>query len=164
MRSVPGVVDLDNGLIPAGASQVFIPDQEKLARFGISSPDFQEQLTAHTDGIPLCQPANVIEPVPAQAAMTGGLQIGSIQDGEQMRRILLRFTDFADNTPKKLKWQPIILPDGSTRPLGSFCRIEVVPGEIEQRREDLKSVIVLTTSLENRDLGTTVNDIQQAFS
>ena len=51
----------------------------------------------------------MIEPNPAQLAMTGGLQIGSVQDGEQMRRILLRFTDFADNSPEKLKHQLIFL-------------------------------------------------------
>lgn len=163
MESVPGIVDIDNGLVPAGASLVFIPDQNKLSLFGITLTDFQQQLTAHTGGIPLCQPANVIEPNPAQAAMTGGLQIGSVQDGEQMRRILLRFTDFEDNSPEQLKQQPVFLPDGSTRPLGFFCEIYVVPGEIEQRREDLKSNITLTARLENRDLGSTVADLQKAL-
>lgn len=163
MESVPGIVDIDNGLVPAGASLVFIPDQNKLSLFGITLTDFQQQLTAHTGGIPLCQPANVIEPNPAQAAMTGGLQIGSVQDGEQMRRILLRFTDFEDNSPEQLKQQPVFLPDGSTRPLGFFCEICVVPGEIEQRREDLKSNITLTARLENRDLGSTVADLQKAL-
>lgn len=164
MRTVPGVVDIDNGLIPAGASIVFIPDQEKLTRFGIPLTDFQEQLSAYTGGVPLCQPADMIEPNPAQIAMTGGLQIGSIQDGEQMRRILLRFTNFADNSPEKLQKQLIFLPDGSTRPLSFFCRIEVVPGEIEERREDLKSNITLTARLENSDLGSAIRNLQQAFT
>ncbi|MFS2401578.1 efflux RND transporter permease subunit, partial [Bacteroides fragilis] len=123
----------------------------------------QEQLAAHTGGVPLCQPANVIEPNPAQAAMTGGLQIGSVQDGEQMRRILLRFTDFADNSPEWLEQQPIFLPDGSTRPLGFFCDVRVIPGEIEQRREDLKSNITLTARLENRDLGSAIADLQASL-
>ena len=101
----------------------------------------------------------MIEPNPAQAAMTGGLQIGSIQDGEQMRRILLRFTDFADNSPEELEKQLIFLPDGSTRPLSFFCRVEVIPGEIEERREDLKSNITLTARLENYDLGSAVRDL-----
>lgn len=131
MAAVPGIVDIDNGLVPAGASLVFVPDQERLSQFGISLTDFQEQLTAHTGGIPLCQPANMGEPNPAQAAMTGGLQIGSVQDGEQMRRILLRFTDFKDNSSEWLKQQPIFLPDGSTRPLVFFCDVRVIPGEIE---------------------------------
>lgn len=164
MRTVPGVVDIDNGLIPAGASLVFIPDQERLSQFGISLTNFQEQLAAYTGGVPLGLHADVIEPNPAQAAMTGGLQIGSIQEGEQMRRILLRFTDFADNSPEKLRNQLIFLPDGSTRPLSFFCRVTVIPGEIEQRREDLKSNITLTARLENRDLGSAMGDLQQAFA
>ena len=163
MKTVPGIVDIDNGLVPAGASLLFSPRQDRLSQFGITLTDFQEQLTAHTGGIPLCQPANIIEPNPAQAAMTGGLQIGSVQDGEQMRRILLRFTDFKDNSPERLEQQPIFLPDGSTRPLGFFCDVRVIPGEIEQRREDLKSDITLTARLENRDLGSAVADLQSAL-
>lgn len=163
MKTVPGIVDIDNGLVPAGASLLFSPRQDRLSQFGITLTDFQEQLTTHTGGIPLCQPANMIEPNPAQAAMTGGLQIGSVQDGEQMRRILLRFTDFKDNSPERLEQQPIFLPDGSTRPLGFFCDVRVIPGEIEQRREDLKSDITLTARLENRDLGSAVADLQSAL-
>lgn len=163
MCGVSGIVDIDNGLVPAGASLVFTPDQEKLALFGISLTDFRDQLSAHVGGIPLCQRADVIEPNPAQAAMTGGLQIGSVQEGEQMRRILLRFTDFADNSPERLLQSPIFLPDGSTRPLSFFCTCHVVPGEIEQRREDLKSDITLTARLENRDLGSAVAELQKAI-
>lgn len=96
--------------------------------------------------------------------MTGGLQIGSVQEGEQMRRILLRFTDFADNSPERLAREMIFLPDGSVRPLSFFCDMEVIPGEIEQRREDLKSVVTLTSRLEGRDLGGAVADLQRAFS
>jgi len=58
-------------------------------------------------------------------------------------------------------YQLIFLPDGATRPLSFFCDIHVIPGEIEQRREDLKSVIVLTARLDNRDLGSAVSEIQQ---
>ena len=65
MKTVPGIVDIDNGLIPAGASLLFSPRQDRLSQFGITPTDFQEQLTAHTGGIPLCQPANMIEPNPA---------------------------------------------------------------------------------------------------
>ena len=164
MRTVPGVQDIDNGLVPAGASIVYVPDRERLSRFGISLTDFQEQLTAHTGGIPLCQPSNVIEPNPAQASMTGGLQLGSVQEGEQMRRILMRFTDFDDNSPERLAQQPIFLPDGSTRPLDFFCQRKVIPGEIEQRREDLKSNITLTARLENRDLGSTIAELQRVLT
>lgn len=142
---------------------MFVPYEERLSQFGISLTDFQEQLATYTGGIPLSQTEGMIEPNPAQAAMTGGLQIGSVQDGEQMRRILLRFTDFADNSPELLKKQLIFLPDGSTRPLSFFCTVKVIPGEIEQRREDLKSNITLTARLENRDLGTAVGELKRVL-
>ena len=64
--------------------------------------------------------------------------VGSVQDGEQMRRILLRFTDFPYNSPELLHRQPIFLPDG-------------------------KSGITLTARLEGRDLGSAVGDLQREF-
>ncbi len=161
---IPGIVDIDNGLVPAGSSIVLTPDYERLSQFGLSQSDFDFQISCLTGGVPMCQPADVIEPNPAQASMTGGLQIGSVQDGEQMRRILLRFTDFTDNSPELLRRQPIFLPDGTTRPVEYFCDVKIIPGEIEQRREDLKSDITLTTRLENRDLGSAVADIRTALN
>lgn len=164
LEQIPGLADINNGLITAGPSLVFIPDQEKLSLYKVALADFQKQLTAYTGGIPLgLNAADQPTPSPAQAAMTGGLQIGQLQDGEQMRRILLRFTDFDKNDVAKLKKQLIFLPDGTTRPLSFFSKINVVPGEIEQRREDLKSVIVLAARLDNRDLGSAVSEIQKQF-
>lgn len=163
LHQISGIADINNGLITAGPSLVFIPDQQKLSLYKISLTDFQTQLTAYTGGVPLGINANQPVPSPAQAAMTGGLQIGQFQDGEQMRRILLRFTNFDKNDAEKLKRQLIFLPDGTTRPLSFFCDVQIIPGEIEQRREDLKSVIVLTARLDGRDLGSTIAEIQQQF-
>ncbi|MEO5978313.1 MAG: efflux RND transporter permease subunit [Chryseolinea sp.] len=161
LQQIPGVADINNGLVTAGPTLIFYPDQEKLSLYKITLPDFQSQLTAYTVGVPLGLNANVPTPSPFQAAMTGGLQIGQVQDGEQMRRILLRFINFQDNDVEKLKRQLIFLPDGTTRPLSSFCEIKIVPGEIEYRREDLKSVVILTARLDNRDLGGAIKDIQK---
>ena len=162
LMKVPGIADINNGLVTAGPSLIFTPDQQKLSLYKIPLADFQTQLTAYTGGVPLgLNAANQPVPSPAQAAMTGGIQVGQFQDGEQMRRILLRFTDFDKNDLDKLRHQLIFLPDGTTRPLSFFCDINVIPGEIEQRREDLKSVMVLTARLDNRDLGSAVSEIQQ---
>lgn len=164
MQTIPGIVDIDNGMVPAGSSIVFEPDREKLARFNIPLTDFQDQLTAYVGGLPLCQNENVIEPNLAQASMTGGLQIGSMQDGEQMRRILLRFTDYQNNSPEKLLNQPIFLPGGTTRPLSFFATEHTTAGEIEQRREDLKSDVAVTARLENRDLGSVITQLQSKLN
>lgn len=160
LNKINGVADVNNGLITAGPSLVFIANQEKLNQYKISLTDFQTQLTAYTGGVPLGMNANMPVPSPAQAAMTGGIQVGQLQDGEQMRKILMRFSNFQDNDLEKLKRQLIFLPDGTTRPLSFFCETKIIEGEIEQRREDLKSTIVLTARLDNRDLGSAIQEIQ----
>jgi cobalt-zinc-cadmium resistance protein CzcA len=163
LDSISGITDIDNGLLTAGPSFIFLPDQEKLGLYKISLTDFQTQLSAYTGGVTLGMNANQPLPSPAQAAMTGSLQLGQIQEGEQMRRILLRFTNFNNNDLEKIKRQPIFLPDGTVRPLSFFCDVKIIPGEIEQRREDLKSTIILTARMENRDLGSAIKEIQDQF-
>jgi CzcA family heavy metal efflux pump len=163
MKQTSGIVDIDNGMVPDGLSLVFEPDQERLSQFGISLTDFQQQIQAYISGIPLSEQGSVSDLNPSQAGMTGGLQIGSIQEGEQMRRVLLRFTDYEENSPERLKQARIFLPDGTTRPLEFFAKVKVIPGDMELRREDLKSNITLTARLENRDLGSTVAELQRTF-
>jgi multidrug efflux pump subunit AcrB len=155
---------VNNGLVTAGPSLVFIPDQEKLMQYKITLSDFQTQLSAYTGGVTLGLNANQPIPSPAQASLTAGIQVGQLQDGEQMRRILMRFTNFRENDIGLIKQQLIFLPDGTTRPLSFFSDVKIIPGEIEQRRENLKSNVVLTARLDNRDLGSGIAEIQQKLS
>ena len=164
LQEVQGVADINNGLVTAGPTMIFYPNQEKLTLYKITLTDFQTQLSSYTAGVPLGLNANVPTPSPFQAAMTGGLQIGQVQEGEQMRRILMRFADFKQTDLELLKRQLIFLPDGTTRPLSFFCDVKIIPGEIEYRREDLKSAVILTARLDNRDLGSAIKDIQKKLS
>jgi Cu/Ag efflux pump CusA len=161
---IQGVTDIDNGLRIAGPSMVFIPNQELLAQYHISLLDFQTQLSAYTSGVTLGMNANQPVPSPAQAAMTSGIQVGQIQDGEQMRKTIMRFADMQTNDLEHIKRQLIFLPDGTTRPLSFFCDVKIVQGETEQHREDLKSCVVLTARLHNIDLGSAVSEIQQQLN
>ncbi len=160
LQQIKGIADVNNGLVTAGPSLIFIPNQEKLNQYKIALTDFQTQLSAYTGGVPLGMNSNMPMPSPAQAAMTGGIQVGQLQDGEQMRRILMRFTNYEDNDLENLKRKLIFLPDGSTRPLSFFCDVKIIPGEVEQRREDLKSGIAVTARLDNRDLGSAIQEIK----
>ncbi|QEM06620.1 efflux RND transporter permease subunit [Mucilaginibacter rubeus] len=164
LKKIQGIADLNDGLIAAGPSIEFVPDQDKLSLYNISLTDFQMQLAAYTGGVPLGMNSSVAEPSASQAALTGGIQIGELQDGQQMRKILLRFTNFKDNDLEHIKKQLIFLPNGQTRPLSFFCGVNVLPGEIEQTREDLKSNIILSARLDNRDLGSAISEIQQKLN
>jgi len=164
LSTIPGIVDVNNGLVVAGPSLVFVPDQEKLMQYKITLTDFQTQISAYTGGVTVGANANQPIPSPAQASLTAGIQVGQLQDGEQMRRILMRFTNFSGNNIDLIKQQLIFLPDGTTRPLSFFSEVKIIPGETEQRRENLKSNVVLTARLDNRDLGSGVSEIQDKLS
>ncbi|WP_447640343.1 MULTISPECIES: efflux RND transporter permease subunit [Chitinophagaceae] len=164
MRHTEGLVDVSNGMISAGPSVVILPDDAQLALYGISLSDFQNQLKMYTEGIVLGDNATVTEPSLVQASMLGNLQVGQIQDGEQMRKIRLRVTNYRDNDMDKIKKQMIFLPDGSLKPLSFFCNIKTEKGEIDYKREDLKSCVVLTSRLSGRDLGSAVEELKKRFS
>ena len=163
LQKIDGLADIENGLVPASPYIVFTPDQIKLAQYNISISDFQMQLTAYTDGVILGQNANAPILSPAQQSMIGGLQVGQIQDGEQMRRLIMRFINFKDNSLDRINKQLIFLPDGTTKPLSFFCSTHAISGEVELKREDLKSNVTLKARLNKRDLGSTIKDIQQHF-
>ncbi len=164
LASIKGVADVNNGMILAGPTLLFTPKQELLTQYKITLLDFQTQLSAYTGGVTLGSNANQPTPSPAQAAMTAGIQIGQMQDGEQMRRIVMRYTNLNVNDVEYLKHQLIFLPDGTTRPLTFFSDIKILPSEPEQRRENLKSVIALTARLDNRDLGSAIAEIQHQLT
>lgn len=105
----------------AEPSIVFIPKTDLLSQYNISLLDFQTQLAAYTSGVTLGINSNQPVPSPAQAAMTSGIQVGQIQDGEQMRRLIIRFNEMQNNDLEHIKQQLIFLPNGNTRPLSYFC-------------------------------------------
>ncbi len=164
MDSIPGIVDIDDGLVPEGPALIIKPKLDKLALYNISLTNFDTQLKTIIEGVPVGRSANIPVPNPDQAAMTSGLQIGDIQEGQQMRRIIMRFLDFANNDLEVLKKQAIFLPDGTMRPLSFFCNIKTQSGDVIESRENLKPVIILTARLENKDLGSAIDNLKSAFA
>lgn len=58
----------------------------------------------------------------------------------------------------------VFLPDGALKPLSFFCTVKSEKGEIDYKREDLKSCVVLTSRLSERDLGSAVNELKGSFA
>lgn len=73
----------------------------------------------------------------------------------------MRYRRFEENNIEDVMKQPIFMKDGTLKPLNLFCRYTIIPGEIELKREDLKSDIVLEARLNGKELGTAINEIQQ---
>ena len=142
LNEVKGVADVFNGIIYDGPSFNIIPNQEKLALYNISPVNFQTQIKTFNKGIPL----------------------GQIQEKEQMLTILLRSVNFQNNDIEKLKDAPIFSPDGTFRQLYELAVIEPSLGDPELTREDFKSDIEVTARLDNRDIGSAINEIKSAIN
>jgi heavy metal efflux system protein len=142
LETVKGIADIMNGIIYDGPSVTIRPDQEKLAQYKITPVDFLTQLRVSNEG----------------------LSIGQIQEGEQMLTVLLRNTNFENNSIDIIKNQPVYSPDGSYKPLRNFAEVELSGGDPELTREDLKSNIEVTARLENRDIGSAIGEIKTIIS
>ena len=142
IERIKGVADVKNGIVIEGPVISIIPDETRLALFDLSSADLQQQLKANNEGV----------------------KVGEVQSGEQMLKILLRFTDFNENYLDRIRKQPIFSPGGAFRPLDNFATVNVSKGTPDITREDLKSDIVVTARLENKDLGSAIREIKDSFA
>lgn len=138
LNKIPGVADVQSGIIVDGPTITIIPDLSKLAQFNLSPADFQTQIKACNEGV----------------------EVGQVQEGEQMIRILMRFINVKENNLARIKKQLIFAPDGISRPLEYFANVELSAGDPDITREDLKSNVVVTARLENRDLGSAISEIK----
>lgn len=142
LDSVKGIADVINGIVYDGPTVTVIPDQDKLAQYNISPADFHNQLRVYNEGLP----------------------VGQIQESEQMLTILLRSTKFKDNNVEVIKNQPVFSPDGAYKPLQYFAKVLLSAGDPELTRQDLKSDIEVTARLDNRDIGSAMNEIRSIIS
>jgi len=138
LDKIPGVADVQNGIIVDGPTITITPDPSKLAQFGLSPAEFQTQIKAYNEGV----------------------EVGQVQEGEQMILILMRFINFKENNLERIRKQLIFAPDGISRPLEYFADVELSAGDPDITREDLKSNVVVTARLDNRDLGSAISEIK----
>ena len=72
-----------------------------------------------------------------------------------MENFIIRLND--------LKHGFIFLNDGTIKPVSEFEDIKLVKGVAEIDRENLKQMFDVTARLNNRDLGSTLSDIQKSI-
>ena len=74
--------------------------------------------------------------------------------------VRVRFPDATRFNPARLPDTPVRGADGQLVPAASLVTITDEPGEPELMRENLRSMALITASLENRDLGSTVQEVR----
>lgn len=138
LEKVPGTADVNDGLIVAGPTLSVIPNAALLSQMGLTVADFQLQLQTQIEGV----------------------VVSSIIDKEQIVNIRLLYPEAQKTSIENLKNTSILLPSGSSIPISSIAKIVVGKGVSEINRENQKSMGVITARLNNRDLGSTLQDVQ----
>jgi CzcA family heavy metal efflux pump len=141
VENTKGTADVFDGIVIAGPSISILPNFNQLAKYNISVSDFQYQLQNVLDG-------NVN---------------GNIYDTQQLTPI--RFINSKEKKDlSNIRNTQIFLPNGQVKPLSEFAQIRIDKGEAEVEREDLQTMGVVSSRLDNRDLGSTVDEIKQKIN
>jgi len=134
-----GTADVFNGIVYAGPSISIKPNYKQLSLYGITPANLQFQL---------------------QTLLEGNI-IGSILEVDKVVPIRLIYPNSQNRNTQDIHKSYIFLPTGKTIPITSLVEITVSKGIAEIERENLQMMSVVTGRLDNKDLGTVMNHIQQ---
>ncbi len=138
ISTVPGVVDVFNGITISGPAYIVVPDERALGRAGLTVEDMTQQLGQD---------------------ILGSINT-EIQRGEKLIGIHVRLPDEYRTSIELLKTVRLHSPNGGIFPLGSLAAVRVDPGQSEISRENLKQMVAVTSRISERDLGSTILDIR----
>jgi CzcA family heavy metal efflux pump len=139
---VKGTADVFDGIVIAGPSVSIAPDNSKLAQFGLTPANLQQQL---------------------QTALEGNIT-SNILEKEQLSTVRMLYPGSRKLSVSDIKRLQIFLPGGKLKPITELATVNVNSGDAEIQRENLQSMGVVTGRLEDRDLGSVIRDIQSKIS
>jgi CzcA family heavy metal efflux pump len=139
VENVKGTADVFDGKVLAGPTINIVPNYRQLAQYGITPTDLQFQM---------------------QTALEGNV-IGSLLESERITPIRLIYKNSEKRSLEDLKRLKVFLPNGQAIPISSLVQISAQKGLAEVQRENLQMMSVVTGRLNNRDLGSVMNDIQE---
>ncbi|MBS0468983.1 MAG: efflux RND transporter permease subunit [Proteobacteria bacterium] len=142
IAGVPGVVDVRDGIRPAGDALNIEVDRDKAALEGMDSAAVVQLVQADIAGTV----ATAIQQGPKMIGVRVWLPRGAVSTDTQLAELLLR------------------APDGHVFPLQRVASVTAVSGQPEIARENLKRMIAVTARISGRDLGSTVRDVRAALA
>lgn len=139
LTKVNGTADVFDGIVIAGPEIIIQPDVTKLSQLGLTVSDFQFQLQTQIEGT----------------------VISTMLEKDRQVDIRLIYPEAQRTTIHSLGNTSILLANGKIKPINTIANVEIEKGVAEINRENQKMMGVITARLNNRDLGSTLKDIQQ---
>jgi len=138
--TVPGAADVAVEQTTGLPVMTIIPKREAMARHGLSIVQLQDLL----------------------ATALGGTVANQLYEGDRRSDIVVRLAEHLRSDVDALSDLPIMLSNGSYLPLKEVADLQLVTGYNQVYRENGKRRVVITANIRGRDLGSFVQDIQQA--
>ena len=138
IAKMPGVVDVDPGLVVAGPSMRFAVRAEAAARVGLTAADIGNTL---------------------QTSLLGNASSYLLQGD---RTVGIRVLSAAETRDRELRIRetPIRSLSGSVVTLNDVAEVQYQPGILEMQREDLRQLVAVSARFAGMDLGTGIRNIQ----
>jgi CzcA family heavy metal efflux pump len=142
VEKIKGTADVFNGIVISGPSVSIIPNTVALAQYGLTPGALQAQVQLGLQGT----------------------QVGNILEKQQLSTVRMVYPGTSAQSIEGIKHLQIFSPTGKLIPINTLAKVEVNAGDAEIQRENLQSMGVVTGRLENRDLGSTIKEIQKKVS
>jgi len=142
IATIPGIVDVKDGVVLAGDAMNIIVDRDKAALEGIDPDQVTRQLEAWFNGLVTTQVQKTVKMIGVRLWVPPGVRdkAGAIE------RIWLR------------------APDGHRVPLKRIAHVVTASGLPQISRDNLKRMVAVTARINGRDLGSTIRDVKAALA
>lgn len=137
LEKMPGVVDVNTGIVEAGPELMAHVDEAAAGRVGLTPDAIASQVNA---------------------AMSGDV-VTQILQGDRQVGVRVRYPAACRSDIAAMSQIPIRTPGDFTLPLSTVAKAETVPGTTELNRENQRRMVSVTASLDNRDLGSVQRDV-----
>jgi CzcA family heavy metal efflux pump len=142
LETIPGVVDIFDGLVYTGPTISLRARPADARRFGLTATDIADA---------------------ANTAMLGQTA-SSVLEGDRVVAIRVKVDSARIRKLSQIEDLPIRTPEGTLVKLSQVVDVVEEPGQLELRREDSRQDVAVTARLEGRDLGSAMTEIRQVLS
>ncbi|MCK9396076.1 MAG: efflux RND transporter permease subunit [Methylobacter sp.] len=142
LKKIEGVVDTFDGLETTGPSLSLRVRYTDAQRFGLTVSDVA---------------------LAAGTAMLGQ-KASYVLEGDRVVNIRVRMNTDTTGQIASLRELPLRSMDGRTVKLSQVADVVTEPGQLELHREDLRQLVAVSARLENRDLGSAIEEIKAKLS
>ena len=94
----------------------------------------------------------------------GGAVVTEILENNRPINVLMRYEEKYRNTPDAIKKMLVSIPNGNKVALSQLADIKVVDGPIQIIRESAKRQVVIQANVDNRDVVSFVNEVQNTIA